>query len=284
MKKLVVFLVLTNIALFLWQMRSQSNSSQEATVPVGIPSLQLLSESSSVVEVAQEPLQQMPKPTEMQPVTVLPSDTSLPVTSTAIPTSTSADTEVTSTPAPTLTPTTQTIEPVEPTPSADSAAVSTQAQSLPSCLQLLGFSDQASGEKAAALLIQHKITAQLEAIEKQVAGEFLVYLKPFENRDAALIKLRELKAKSIDSFVIADGDKVNGISLGVFSKEESAKKLQAQLKEQGYAALLDRTMKTTHQYAIRVVSDSALLGEDLLSEISKKYANDRLVKTEQPCP
>jgi hypothetical protein len=56
------------------------------------------------------------------------------------------------------------------------------------------------------------------------------------SRKEALDALRELQNKKIDSFLITEGELVNGISLGFFTKEELAQAVQKQRHEQGYDA------------------------------------------------
>ena len=50
----------------------------------------------------------------------------------------------------------------------------------------------------------------------------------------AAVKLRELQEKKIDSFIIPQGEIANGISLGVFDKQENAEKRQQAIVEMGY--------------------------------------------------
>ena len=56
------------------------------------------------------------------------------------------------------------------------------------------------------------------------------------SRREALDILRELQAKKIDSFLITEGELVNGISLGFYTKEELAQAIQKQRRDQGYEA------------------------------------------------
>jgi cell division septation protein DedD len=169
------------------------------------------------------------------------------------------------------------------TPAPDLASAPTQ---IPKgvCVALNGFDDQAASEKAIEFLSKQKITAKLVVVETQGDGDYLVYLPPFESRDAALKKLRELKAQAIDSFIIGDGERINGISLGVFSKEESAKKMQSSLKSKGYSASLIKGTRTYKTYTLRVAEQSVeLLTEVLVADLSKNYVGGKLVQSAVPC-
>ena len=58
-----------------------------------------------------------------------------------------------------------------------------------------------------------------------VKTESWVYLPPLANKKMALRKLRELQKRKIDSFVITEGELANGISLGLFARQESIDRL-----------------------------------------------------------
>lgn len=77
------------------------------------------------------------------------------------------------------------------------------------------------------------VTYQLQLPEKP---DYWVHLGPMRSRKEALDVLRELQGKKIDSFLITEGDLVNGISLGFFTREELAQAVQKQRHEQGYDA------------------------------------------------
>jgi hypothetical protein len=76
------------------------------------------------------------------------------------------------------------------------------------------------------------------------------------SRREALETLRELQAKKIDSFLITEGDLVNGISLGFFTKEELAQAVQRQRREQGYEAKI-RQIPRFSQQLWEVIDDQA---------------------------
>ncbi len=62
-----------------------------------------------------------------------------------------------------------------------------------------------------------------------VKTESWVYLPPLANKKMALRKLKELQKRKIDSFVITEGELANGISLGLFSQQESVDRLLEKL-------------------------------------------------------
>jgi hypothetical protein len=58
-----------------------------------------------------------------------------------------------------------------------------------------------------------------------VKTESWVYLPPLANKKMALRKLKELQKRKVDSYVITEGELANGISLGLFSRQESVDRL-----------------------------------------------------------
>ena len=109
----------------------------------------------------------------------------------------------------------------------------------------------------------HQIQDRLKALDIVVNSyqvnipdkpDYWVHLGPMRSRKEALDTLRELQAKKIDSFLIADGELINGISLGFFTKEELAQAVLKQRREQGYDAKL-RTVPRFTQEVWEVFAD-----------------------------
>ncbi len=71
-----------------------------------------------------------------------------------------------------------------------------------------------------------------------VKTESWVYLPPLANKKMALRKLKELQKRNVDSFVITEGELANGISLGLFSQQESVDRLLESLAKKKIKALV----------------------------------------------
>lgn len=106
------------------------------------------------------------------------------------------------------------------------------------CLLLGPVSDRNQGDMIVSRLVALQIQADLAGVE--IAGEpdYWVYLKAEPTRELAINKLKELQDKKIDSFVIPKGELVNGISLGVFDRQENAAERQSEVQALGYDARL----------------------------------------------
>ncbi|MFK8020818.1 MAG: SPOR domain-containing protein [Pseudomonadales bacterium] len=81
----------------------------------------------------------------------------------------------------------------------------------------------------------------VQNISTPVAPDYWVYAVPQDSRQAAVQLLRDLQKRDIDSFIIAEGELENGISLGFFSED-------AQAREE-----LDRHKGQSYDVAIKVV-------------------------------
>lgn len=82
-----------------------------------------------------------------------------------------------------------------------------------------------------------------------------VYLPSYPTREQALKVLRELQAREVDSFVVAEGEDANAISLGYFSSEESARGLQVKMQAAGYPAGTRATAKEVTEYWLFIPAD-----------------------------
>jgi len=154
------------------------------------------------------------------------------------------------------------------------------------CLLLGPISDEKQGDMIADRLSALQIRSELAGVE--IAGEpdYWVYLKAEPTRELAIAKLKELQDKRIDSFIIPKGELVNGISLGVFDRQENAQERQNEVQALGYDARLhinhrkyieewvvlrpDEAEKFNHQLYQQLKSDFDAL--DMRRELCEKVA------------
>jgi len=103
------------------------------------------------------------------------------------------------------------------------------------CTAVGPFDDVFSGQALVSQLQALDIKTELRAID-QATGEndFRVLIPPAASLQEAFRKLRELKSRNIDSYVITQGDYALGISLGVFGNEQAADKMQQARDREGY--------------------------------------------------
>jgi hypothetical protein len=103
------------------------------------------------------------------------------------------------------------------------------------CLAIGPFEDLFSGQAVVDQLLALDIESELRAVD-QTTGEsdYRVLIPPAPSLQEAFRKLRELKSRDIDSYVITQGADALGISLGVFSSKVAAEAMQALREREGY--------------------------------------------------
>ena len=143
-----------------------------------------------------------------------------------------------------------------------------QSDTVPSRPETLAAQHEAEGEELCvvvgpfpALLRAEYFTEALAALE--VAAEvrelevpegdgFWLHLPPEPTKQLALERLREVQAQDIDSYLIPRGELVNGISLGMFSRESLALQRQAAIRELGYEADIKTVTRTRSEIWVQV--------------------------------
>lgn len=107
-----------------------------------------------------------------------------------------------------------------------------------------------------ARMLAMDMPARVESQSVVIKEEFWVYLSPLANRKQAMRKLKELQKRKIDSFVITEGELENGISLGLFGKQDSVDRLLTKLKEKNIAAKVRPLTRTRDQFWVMAPLDS----------------------------
>jgi cell division septation protein DedD len=131
---------------------------------------------------------------------------------------------------------------------AAAASTTPAAATPPSICHMIGpFKEKISArqvkDRLKALDVEVR-TYQLQIPEKP---DYWVHLGPLRSRKEALDVLRELQSKKIDSFLITEGELLNGISLGFFTREDLAQAVQKQRREQGYEAKIRQVPRFSQQ-------------------------------------
>lgn len=147
-----------------------------------------------------------------------------------------------------------------------------QPQILPeknvTCLFLGGFDDEDTVRALEQRLLSLDVRSSLQVMETTVGVDYWVYLPPLASRQASLRQLRELQSRNIDAYIISVGDLSNGISLGIFSRQDSAEGVVSRLGAAGYAALVRELPRAHRTQWLRVEPESReLLSEALLGSL-----------------
>jgi cell division septation protein DedD len=132
------------------------------------------------------------------------------------------------------------------------AVVETPVVLQPWCANTAIFSDQAAAAAFAQGLIDLGATAKVEQRQAPVSSTWWVYLPAFASEREARVVLNELQGKGIDSYYMRNGEMAGGISLGVYSREESARIAQRQLAGQGYTTSLREVFRMEERPYVRL--------------------------------
>jgi hypothetical protein len=87
-------------------------------------------------------------------------------------------------------------------------------------------------------------------IAKPLPPVHWIFIPPSVNREAAMKKIEQLRGDGIDSFLMTDSDSgyENAISLGVYSKLESAQQVLAEIETKGYKPELTKKLRQKEAY------------------------------------
>lgn len=135
-----------------------------------------------------------------------------------------------------------------------------------------GFVDKQLAEKLLQRLVSLDIQSNITVLESQVDLEYWVYLAPLASSQAAVSLLKEMQARQIDGYLITKGELANGVSLGMFAREDSALSVVERLKEAGYEPSVRTTERTQRLYWVIVAEKSRrLVGQDLLKRLMQDF-------------
>lgn len=128
-----------------------------------------------------------------------------------------------------------------------------QVSAAPSSLRLLGepevepvavapalcktvgpFDSEQSAEAFMERLAALDVMGQLQRRESLASKKHWVHIPVSEDARQMSRRFDELQERSVDSYIIADGELAGGISLGVFSREAAAKVRSDELRKLGY--------------------------------------------------
>jgi len=114
--------------------------------------------------------------------------------------------------------------------------------------------------------------AEQEQVKEPGSSTWWVYLPAFKDEETARPVLKQLQEKKIDSYYMRTGDLAGGISLGVFSRRDSAVGVQESLKKKGYATDLKeiQRMDTRFQIVLKL-PDRERARDPKIQELFGKY-------------
>ena len=151
------------------------------------------------------------------------------------------------------------------------------------CYSLGPFESASRAEALNRQLHDWQVDSWLRKSQEARRKGYWVLLPPLPSRQQARDVVARLKAKGIeDYFLVATGEQANGISLGVFSKFESAHRRINQMNKLGFEPVLEEVKLPAEEYWLdwrRETGES--LGEEQLQQLRQKQTG--LQQIERAC-
>ncbi len=157
-----------------------------------------------------------------------------------------------------------------------------QVEQKPLCTRLGPFIKRSASNIVVKQLELLDVDAGVEIEDTKISSAFQVVIPPLGSRTEARSLFEDLKSKSIDSFVIRDGALENGISLGMYTRIESAEARKKDMDVKGYASEIVPVLKDAKQYWLHISpADAEKITQDQWAKILK--ANATIKKQENEC-
>lgn len=147
--------------------------------------------------------------------------------------------------------------------SAELAPVEVPAPPIPVCEMFGPLPDAETARRLRDRLIAEGASAGAYRQAVTTRTDYWVHVGPLPTRREALELLRELQQRQIDSFIIAEGELANSISLGYFTREASAARAMAERRAQGYDAKVRGIPRYADQFWTVVESGASIQAVEL---------------------
>ena len=106
------------------------------------------------------------------------------------------------------------------------------------CYSVGPFQDESDAKFLSIRAQALGFASALRSLKTEGEVEYWVHIPPLANRLQAMQLLRELQGKGVDSYVITQGELAEGISLGLFKSDVSAKNVTKKLRGLGYDVII----------------------------------------------
>jgi hypothetical protein len=123
------------------------------------------------------------------------------------------------------------------------------------------------------------IKSKVHVDQTESAPLYWVYHPPLPGKRVALGKLRDLQKDGLDSFLITEGDMVNAISLGFFSRKSSADAVRSDILKRGYDAQMLVKKRYKLEYWLKLPEkDFDGIELELMNRLTEDYKDIKNIK------
>ena len=152
------------------------------------------------------------------------------------------------------------------------------------CSEIGPFAEKATVNDIASKLLQFEVAADVVSREVVVREVYWLMIPPQLSADAAREVLRVLQSQKIDSFLIEDGDFINGISLGVFGSRDNAESYQARLVGRGHQPSISSVPRFAERYWLSMLkADLPRLSEGFWADIRQMSSDKEVAPQDSSC-
>jgi len=168
-------------------------------------------------------------------------------------------------------------KPVEASPAEQSKTAS--------CFTLGPFRDLGKLRGLTREIKSYVVEADFRGREEKEQTLYWVYIKPEKNRKLAIKTGKRLKARRIkDFYVIRDGEKINGLSLGHFRNKKSAYGLAKKVRNLGFDVMVEPVFRTYTIYWLDYqLAGGVNIPESILEKYTRSTKKQKISRLSRDC-
>lgn len=154
-----------------------------------------------------------------------------------------------------------------------------------SCYTLGPFRDLDKLRSLIREIKSYVVAADFRGQEEKERPLYWVYIKPEINLSKALETGERLKANKIkDFYIIREGEKINGISLGYFRSKGGAFRLAKKVTKQGFDVLTEPVFKTYTVYWLDYqLADGVSIPDVILDKYMRSTKTNKISRLSRDC-
>lgn len=154
-----------------------------------------------------------------------------------------------------------------------------------SCYTLGPFRELDELRKLTQQLKPHVIATDFRGKEEKERAIYWVYIEPESSYKSAVVTGKRLKSKKIkDFYIIRDGEKINGLSLGHFRNKKGAYGLARKVKNLGFNVVIEPVVKTFTAYWLDYQLDnSGKVPESIIVKYNKSVKKNKISRLKRDC-
>jgi len=154
-----------------------------------------------------------------------------------------------------------------------------------SCFTLGPFRDLDKLRGLTREIKSYVVEADFRGREEKEQTLYWVYIKPEKSHTKAVETGKRLKAKKIkDFYVIRDGEKINGLSLGHFRNKDGAYGLVKKVKKLGFNVMVEPVFKTYTIYWLDYqLASGVKIPESIFEKHVKQTKKDKISRLSRDC-